>query len=238
MLINDKYKTRRFVVLPAILTVLVIGALGAGKPIRERIEWSDIWVVNANRDDLPRVLLVGDSITRQYFGTVEKVLEGKVNLARCTTSKFLGAPDYLPELEILLKNYRFDVIHINNGLHGFGYTEARYEAAFPSLLGNLKKYAPDATLIWATTTPVREKGNLSRFNEQRTARVRERNRIALRFMKANHIPVDDLYGVVAQHPEFYKTGGTHFNPKGVAALGAQVASVISNYLPRGTGSSR
>ena len=123
------------------------------QPRRERIEWSDIWVVNANKDNLPRVLLVGDSITRQYFGTVEKALEGEANLARCTTSKFLGAPDYLPELEILLRSYRFDVIHINNGLHGFGYTEGQYKDGFPPLLGSLKKYAPDATLIWATTTP-------------------------------------------------------------------------------------
>jgi len=238
MLINDKHKTIRFVVLSAILAVFGAVALAAGKPIRERIEWSDIWVVNANKDNLPRVLLVGDSITRQYFGTVEKALEGEANLARCTTSKFLGAPDYLPELEILLRSYRFDVIHINNGLHGFGYTEGQYKDGFPPLLGSLKKYAPDATLIWATTTPVREKGNLSWFNEQRTARVRERNRIAVRFMKANHIPVDDLYNVVVQHPEFYKTGGTHFNPKGVAALGARVAAMISKYLPASPGNSR
>ena len=44
-------------------------------PILEPIEWTDIWVTNANRNDLPRVLLVGDSITRGYFKSAEKLKE-------------------------------------------------------------------------------------------------------------------------------------------------------------------
>ena len=66
--------------LPVLL--LASAAVAAEKPILERIEWSDIWVTNADKDDLPRVLLVGDSITRQYFKTVEKALDGKANCAR------------------------------------------------------------------------------------------------------------------------------------------------------------
>ncbi|MHB8974904.1 MAG: hypothetical protein ACYC4N_31125, partial [Pirellulaceae bacterium] len=42
------------------------------EPIRERIEWADIWVTDADKNDLPRVLLIGDSITRGYFDGVEK----------------------------------------------------------------------------------------------------------------------------------------------------------------------
>lgn len=30
---------------------------------REAIEWCDIWIPEANGTDLPRVLLIGDSIT-------------------------------------------------------------------------------------------------------------------------------------------------------------------------------
>jgi hypothetical protein len=40
--------------------------VSADEPIRERIEWIDIWVTDADKDDLPRVLFVGDSITRGY----------------------------------------------------------------------------------------------------------------------------------------------------------------------------
>ena len=53
----------------ALIPILAIAQLThAGEPIRERIEWADIWVTDADKDDLPRVLLIGDSITRGYFG--------------------------------------------------------------------------------------------------------------------------------------------------------------------------
>ena len=84
------------------------------KPILERIEWTDIWVTNADKDDLPRVLFVGDSIARGYFGAAEKELAGKANCARYATSAFISHKDFLGNLKILLKRYRWDVIHINN----------------------------------------------------------------------------------------------------------------------------
>jgi|SRR6056297_1834028 len=59
----------------------------ADEPNRERIEWADMWVTDADKDDLPRVLVIGDSITRGYFGEVEKHLAGKAYCARLTTSK-------------------------------------------------------------------------------------------------------------------------------------------------------
>jgi len=36
------------------------------QPLREDIEWLDVWMPNTNEKKLPRVLLVGDSITRAY----------------------------------------------------------------------------------------------------------------------------------------------------------------------------
>jgi len=93
--------------------------VSAEKPIRERIEWADIWVTDANKDDLPRVLLIGDSITRGYFGEVEKHLAGKAYFARLTTSKCVADPSFADEIQLLLKHYTFAVIHFNNGLHGW-----------------------------------------------------------------------------------------------------------------------
>ena len=61
---------RFFTVLIPLLAVAQLVA--AEEPIRERIEWADIWITDADKDDLPRVLLIGDSITRGYFGEVEK----------------------------------------------------------------------------------------------------------------------------------------------------------------------
>ena len=64
----------------------------------------------------------------------------------------------------MLGEYHFDVIHFNNGMHGWGYTEEEYTKHFPDLIDTLKKGARGAKLIWATTTPVREASNFEQFS--------------------------------------------------------------------------
>ena len=200
------------------------------QPILENIEWVDIWVTGANRNDRPRVLLVGDSIVRGYYGVVEKELGDRAYCARYTTSAFLTNPDYLAMLEILLKRYHFDVIHLNNGLHGWDYDSQAYASGFPRLFDLLKRLAPDARLIWATTTPVRRKDDLTKLDAKLTRQVQERNRIAVAFMKKHGVPIDDLYSLVVDHPEYSRDDGVHFNAAGYQVLGKQVAKVIREAL--------
>ena len=61
---------------------------------------------------------------------------------------------------MVLDQCKFDVVHFNNGLHGWGYTEAEYEKGFPELVATIRKHAPKAKLIWATITPMRQSGKL------------------------------------------------------------------------------
>ena len=60
---------------------------------------------------------------------------------------------------------RFDVVHFNNGLHGWGYNEEEYQKHFPELVATIRKHAPKAKLTWATTTPVRTSGDLTVFDD-------------------------------------------------------------------------
>ena len=221
--------TRACTAFIAILSIAQL--LSAQEPIRERIEWADIWVTDADKDDLPRVLLIGDSITRGYFGEVEKQLEGKAYCARLTTSKCVSGPFFPDEVQLLLKQYHFAVIHFNNGLHGWGYTEEQYKVGLLRLMETFEKHAPDAKLVWTTTTPVRESGDLSKVSE-RTERVKARNRIAAAIMKQRGIPTDDLYGLVEQHPDWHSGDGVHFNGKGKEAQAAGVAESVLKCLPK------
>src|SRR5437899_7452530 len=141
--------------LSAVLAVSLFTAYEApAQPAHESIEWCDIWISHANETNLPRVLLIGDSITRDYYPEVEKRLAGKAFVARLTTSRFLADPVLLKEIELVLDQMKFDVIHFNNGMHGWQYTEADYRKAFPSFLETIRAHAPKARLIWAATTPV------------------------------------------------------------------------------------
>ncbi len=206
-------------------------ATRAVEPKRENIEWANIWVVDADKTDLPRVLMIGDSITMGYFDGVANSLQGKASCARLATSKCICDPAFLPEVEMLLKNYSFAVIHFNNGLHGFDYDNKQYADAFNDLLKTFKKHAPQAKLIWASSTPERDPRDLSKFSETNRI-VTERNSLADRFMKENQIPVDDLYGLVADHPEFQGGDGVHFNEKGRDAQAKQVYETILRQLPQ------
>jgi len=215
----------RRLLLTSLLIAAVASLVWSQEPIRERIEWADIWVTDADKGDLPRVLLIGDSITRGYFDGVEKQLAGKAYCARLTTSKCVADPAFLDEVHLLLKQYRFAVIHFNNGLHGFGYTEDQYRSGLAGLLEVLEKHAQGAKLIWAATTPVREPGNLGQVAAT-TERVKVRNRIAAELLRDRGIVTNDLFGFVEQHQEYFSGDGVHFNEQGRDLQAKQVAEAV------------
>lgn len=195
----------------------------------ESIEWCDVWISHANETNLPRVLLIGDSIARDYYPLVEKRLEGRAYVARLATSRFISDPVLLGEIALVLDNTKFDVIHFNNGMHGWQHTEAEYKRAFPKLLETIRAHAPHAKLIWATTTPLRQAqpGNASDPSDERIA---ARNAIALADVEGKDIVVDDLNVLVRRHPE-YHSDNVHFNAGGIRIEADQVASRIEPLLP-------
>jgi len=198
--------------------------------MRESIEWCNIWVTGGNKQDRPRVLLVGDSIVMGYYGVVEKRLGTRAYCARLATSKCAGDPALLAEVAMVLEQYRFDVVHFNNGLHGWGYRAEQYRAGMEALVAALRKGAHGARLIWANTTPVRQRGKLETLSP-RTAKVRERNRIAAEIMAKAKIPTVDLFGLVEGHPDYAAADGVHFSTKGRQAQGEHVAEAIRQQLP-------
>lgn len=193
---------------------------------RENIEWLDIWMPKTNEEGLPRVLLIGNSITRQYYPEVEKQLEGKAFVARLSTSKSLGDPGLLQEIALALGYHQFDVVHFNNGMHGWEYSEEEYETAFPDLLQTIRRGAPNAKLIWANTTPIRTGEKMDQF-DLRNERVKERNRIVCEYLKDKHVQINDLYSVAMNNTAFYGgKDGVHLQPIGVKMLANQVADQI------------
>ena len=196
---------------------------------REAIEWCNVWIPDANSTKLPRALLIGDSITGGYGPKVADELKGKASVARLTTSKSIGDPALLAEVALVLDQCRFDVVHFNNGLHGWGYSEAEYEKSFPELVAAIRKHAPKAKLIWATITPMRQAGKLDVIAEG-AKRVQARNKIAAGIVAKEEIAVDDLYGLVKDHSEYWSPDGVHFSGKGVAVQAEQVTTRILESL--------
>lgn len=213
------------------LALAISATLAAQTPQvhRESTEWCDFWMPNTNKQGLPRVMLIGDSITRGYFGTVEEQLKGKAYVARIATSKAIGDPALLAEISTFLSQGTFEVIHFNIGMHGWAYTEAEYRQYFPDLVATIRKHAPaSAKLIWASTTPIRkDRGEGGASN----SRIEARNRIARELATAAGIPVNDLHAAASAAPGDIHTDDIHFTKEGSAMLGAQVAAAIQKLLP-------
>jgi lysophospholipase L1-like esterase len=198
---------------------------------KESIEWCDVWISHANETNLPRVLLIGDSITRAYYPDVEKNLAGKAYVGRLTSSAFISDPILLKQIRMMLEEYKFDVIHFNNGMHGWQHSEKEYAAAFPKFLKTIRQYAPNAKLIWADTTPLKVSPNLPADNQTQATdeRIAARNAIALRFVAAQNIHVDDLSMPMRGHPELH-VDNVHFNEQGITIQAKQVAAQIEKAL--------
>lgn len=185
---------------------------------------------------LPRVLLIGDSISIGYTPMVRELLRGRANVQRVPANA--GATSAgLRKLSDWLGTNRWDVIHFNFGLHdaklppeGIGHaTPEKYEANLRELVRQLK--ATGAKLIWATSTPVPNGGQLA--PDRRFADVAAYNAAAARVMKDHGVIVNDLNALIAPHVrEVQKSNDVHFTSEGAAMLAKQVAASIQIQLPK------
>jgi len=193
----------------------------------EEIEWT--WEVRPAHADakLPNVLLLGDSITRAYFPEVEKQLAGMANVYLMASSTSVGDPRLEHQIDefAAAEGVSFSVVHFNNGMHGWEYSEAEYRAAFPAFVAEIHAIAPKAALIWATTTPVKKETEPGPTN----ARVAARNAVAGELLKGAEIVTDDQHLLMTKHADLYQDS-VHFNEEGAALQGKQAAELIRNGL--------
>lgn len=195
--------------------------------IPEEIEWT--WEVRPPHPDpeLPNVLLLGVSISRNYFPEVRKDLARVANVYLMATSACVGDPRMEQQIAefATMEGVRFSVVHFNNGMHGWGYTESQYQAAFPAYLRAVEALTGRVGgLIWASTTPVR-----SDAKEATNPRIEARNGIASAFVKAAGIPVDAQFALMEKHQDLHEDP-VHFNPAGADIQGDQAAAMIRKVL--------
>jgi hypothetical protein len=192
---------------------------------------------------LPKVLIIGDSISIGYTAHVIKALEGKAAVQR---HKGNAGPTMrgLVHIDQWLGDTKWDVIHFNWGLwdmYGWAYAKedrspAMYEKRLRKLVARLKKTG--AILIWGTTTPAcpdAEKTMLKRFKTRTVftpAAEKAYLDAALRVMKENKIRVNDLHAFIKPELKKYAvaTDNVHYTKEGSKKLGKQVANSIEKTL--------
>ena len=182
-------------------------------------------------ENLPRVLLIGDSISIGYTVAVRQALAGKANVHRAPTN---CGPTIrgIEQLDSWLGERKWDVIHFNWGLHDLKFIEDKrqvpldeYEKNLHTLTKRLKETG--ATLIWCSTTPYPEKVKPKRIPEDAV----KYNEAAARVMAELEVETDDLYSFALDKlDEIQIPNNVHFKPEGSKVLGQEVTRQIESRL--------
>lgn len=189
---------------------------------------------------VPRILIIGDSISLGYTPHVARILKGKA-VVRHNRGNAQHTGTGLKKLDAWLGKEKWDVIHFNWGLWDLCYrnpkskvqgrrdkvngkvtlTLEQYEKNLDRLVTRLKK--TDAALIWASTTVVPE-NEAGRFVED----ARKYNEAAAKVMKKHDVAINDLHSLTAGFPQsmFVRPGNVHYTKEGSARIAKQVAEVL------------
>ncbi len=185
---------------------------------------SNAWDFVEDDPDLPRVLLIGDSVSRGYTQSVRKALAGKANVHRAPANcgpTSLG----LQKLDVWLGDGKWDVIHFNFGIHDRNTPVAEYSQRLEQLVQRMKKTG--AKLVWASTTPIPD----DPAKKQTAASIVERNEAAAVIMRKHGVAIDDLFTAITPHlDEMQNPNDVHFNAAGYEFLGQRVGEAIEEVL--------
>jgi acyl-CoA thioesterase-1 len=182
---------------------------------------------------LPRVLLIGDSISIGYTLATREALSGKANVHRAPTNCGPTTTG-LNGLDAWLGDGRWDVIHFNWGLHDLKKIEGKHQVPIDAYEKNLRKLVrrlkkTGAALVWCSTTPVPEGCTPPRTNDDAVAY----NAVAKKIMDEHEIPIDDHYAFALTRLEkIQRPANVHFTPEGSAVLAGQVAASIAKQLEK------
>ena len=179
-------------------------------------------------DCLKKVLLIGNSVMNGYHQYVIDSLEGIADIDYWLTPKHLNSEYLFSDLKRIVSSNTYDVIHFNIGLHGWPEGRIKEEEYVPLLekyVHTLKENAKNSKLIWASITPVTEEGK-AELNKEINPTIAKRNGLAEEVMKNNHIPVNDLYGLVADKLILAKLDRFHWKPGGYQIMADQSVRYI------------
>jgi lysophospholipase L1-like esterase len=197
--------------------------------------------------ELPKVVLVGDSIRMSYAPVVAKQLEGT---AVVISSKSNGGDsgNVLKNLTAWVIREQPAVVHFNCGIHDtkkfiatgkFQISPEKYEANLRSIVARIRKET-DAFVVFGTTTPILDDRaaviRKGRNYELLGASVEQYNAIARKVMRELKVPINDLNKTLTKPTAPLTTekliggDGVHLTPAARELLGKQVAAFVTRQL--------
>lgn len=193
---------------------------------------------------LPRILIIGDSISMGYRGFINKHFEGRANIDYWTQNHWINMIDgENSPLERALSGVAsqgpYDIITFNFGLHSWSRPERspenKYIEQTTKLVRHLREIAPDTKWIWIKTTPYTKpvEGSPSVLEMEKTARIIQFNKMTDEIMAAHNIPTVDLYQVCVDNLDKASRDGVHWTQAASALMAAAIIEEIKKDFPKG-----
>ncbi|MCX7400267.1 MAG: cadherin domain-containing protein [Planctomycetales bacterium] len=185
---------------------------------------SNAWDFVEDDPALPRVLLIGDSVSRAYTQAVREELTGIANVHRAPAN--CGPTSYgVEKIDTWLGDGTWDVIHFNFGIHDRETPLADYVTRLEQLVERMQQTG--SQLVWASTTPIPDvPGTYSAES------IVQRNTAAANLMQEHGVAIDDLFTAITPHlAEWQNPNDVHFSEPGNEFLGKQVATFLKSMIP-------
>src|ERR1051325_2720023 len=190
---------------------------------------------NKAKPELPKVVLIGDSIRLGYAPLVAKRLEGTALIISASANGG-DSGNVLAHLDEWITREKPAVVHFNCGIHDLKVSKqtkehhvalAQYEANLRQIVARLRKET-SAALVFANTTPIIDARHATHGGKEFDlfeADVKRYNAAAVGVMKEVGVAVHDLHWVVedAGAEKILGADGTHYTPEGKERLAEAVA---------------
>ena len=189
----------------------------------ETYEWDDLWWEHTEREDVPRIAYIGDSISRGTRKVLNPLAEGRILFDGFATSKALDNPCFEGALALFAaQQKRCDAVLFNNGLHGWHLDDEAYEMLYERMICSLEKLFLGVPVAVVLTTYLAK--------PEQNARVLARNEIARKIAERHGLPILDFYAVALAHADQQISDGVHFEKEGYGALAEAALDFIQAFV--------
>ena len=192
-------------------------------------------------DTKKNIFLIGDSIRKGYCAYTKKALQENAEVFyfddNCRSSQYIifsikkwaGMFDDTSKVDVVQFNCgQWDIAHWN------GYeipltSEPEYAKNIRMIIFQIRKFFPNATVIFATTSPMNPDGQTS-YNPRSNAEVTRYNQIALEITSELDIPVIDINAFMRDWESVKFKDSCHLIDSSYKELGNFVAAQLEKFI--------
>ena len=189
----------------------------------EMFEWDNLWIEHADKEDIKRVLYIGDSISCGVRQVATSISNGEIYFDGFGTSKALDNPYFKDSLHLFaLQQGKREVVVFNNGLHGWHLDdETEYSDNFEEMINFLLEEFKGTPIIIVLSTYI--------ANKEDNKRVINRNKVVLKLAEKYNLPYIDYYSV-AEDNKLNLSDGVHFNSEGYNNLATVLVKKVKEFI--------